>query len=210
MMIFGASGILFLGCAHHLNIDVTDTGIHLKPLVESIPINVGVYYGNDFRLYKTTQENNYTQDVTRICNIQLGQANVALFDFILSHLFENVTSIEQLPNELEKAEHIDLIIEPKVSDYLYSERMVFYEPAVHVYLEYTINFYSPDGMQKSQWTIYGESSKYKTLHGVEVMRRHTSVEELTQISMRQIAAQFLTDFCNQDPIKSLFDKPCQQ
>ena len=199
-----------MGCSHSLNINVDEIGNYSKPLIEKLPIKVGVYYGNDFRTYNTIQENDYTQSVTRISKIQLGKANIALFNFISSHLFENVTHIQQLPNELENLHNVDLLLEPKISNYEYIERTVFYEPAAQVNIAYIINFYSPDGKQISTWTISGESSRYITWHGIEVMRRHTSVKELTHLSMREVAAQFFADFCNQSDIKKHFDKQCNQ
>jgi len=210
IFIFVILGFLHLGCAHRLNINVDEIGHYSKPLIEPLPIKVGVYYGNDFRTYKTIQENDYTQGVTRISKIQLGKANIALFDYISSHLFENVISIQHFPNELENLKNIDLILEPKISNYDYSERTVFYEPAAQVNIEYRINFYSPDGKQIGTWTISGESSRYITWHGIEVMRRHTSVKKLTHLSMREVAAQFFADFCNQSDIKKHFDKKCKQ
>ncbi len=215
-----------LGCTHTLNINITEIGDYSQPLIEPLPINAGVYYGYDFRTYKTVQENFLADTsayflgntsgnhqglgVTRISKIQLGEANIALFDYILSHVFENLTPVQNFPNKSENRKSIDLLVEPTISNYIYSERAVFYEPAAWVRIEYTINFYSSDGLQIGTWTISGESSKYITLHGLEVLTRHSSSEELTQLAMRGIAAQFFAGFCNQSEIKMLFDNQCSQ
>ena len=209
---------LLLGCTHILNIEITEIGNYSQPLVEPLPIDVGVYYSNDFRTYKTVQENfladpsAYSQDVgvTRISKIQLGEANVALFDFILSHLFENLTSIQNIPNESENLTNIDLLVEPTISNYIYSERQVYFEPAAWVRIEYTINFYSPDGLLISTWALSGQSSKNITLHGIEILSGHTSSVELTQLAMREVAAQFFTGFCNQREIQKHFSEQCNQ
>lgn len=183
-----------------------------------MPINAGVFYGNDFRTYKTIQENFLADpsayspdvDVTRISKIQMGAANIALFDYILSHLFENHQSVKNLSNEAENLMNIDLIVEPTVSNYVYSERQVYFEPAAWVRIEYTINFFSPDGLQISTWTISGERSRKITLHGIEILRRHSSSVELTQLAMREVAAQFIAGFCNQRDIKNHFNEQCNQ
>ena len=208
---------LLIGCTQTLNINIDDIGNYSQPLNEPLPLNVGVYYGNDFRSYKTVQEN-FLADaspgaqggVTRISQIQLGQANVALFDFILSHLFENLTSIQNIPNESENLTNIDLLVEPTISNYIYSERQVYFEPAAWVRIEYTINFYSPDGLLISTWALSGQSSKNITLHGIEILSGHTSSVELTQLAMREVAAQFFTGFCNQREIQKHFSEQCNQ
>jgi len=218
LFIFFTTAFLPLGCTQNLNIKITQIGNYSQPLIEPLPIKVGVFYGNDFRTYKTTQQNfladpsAYSQDigVTRISKIQLGEANIALFDYILSHIFENVTSIQHLPDEHETLKNIDLIIEPTIRIYVYTERQVYFEPAAFVRIIYKINFYSPRGVKISTWEISAESSKYITLHGLEVLTRHSSSEELTQLAMRGIAAQFFTGFCNQNEIKNLFNRQCSQ
>jgi hypothetical protein len=219
LFIFFTPAFLLLGCTHTLNINITEIGNYSQPLIAPLAINAGAYYGNDFRTYKTIQENfladpsAYSQDigVTRISKIQLGQANIALFDYILSHIFENVTLIQHFPNETENLKNIDLIVEPTISNYIYSEyNERFAKTPTLVRIEYTINFYSPDGLQISTWTISGESSRNIKLQGIEVMFRHSFCAELTQLAMREVAAQFFAGFCNQSDIKKLFDKQCNQ
>ena len=214
LFIFFTPAFLLLGCTHTLDINMNEIGNYSPPLIDPLPINAGVYYGNDFRTYKTIQENfladpsAYSQDigVTRISKIQLGEANIALFDYILSHIFENLKSIQNFPNETENLKNIDLTI----SNYVYIERQVYFEPAAWVRIEYTINFYSPEGLQISAWKISGESSREIILHGIEILSGHTSSIELTQLAMREVAAQFIAGFCNQRDIKKLFDEQCNQ
>ncbi len=207
-----------LGCTQTLNININETGNYSQPLIEPLPINVGVLYGNDFRTYKTIQENFLADPsasspdvgVTRISKIQLGKANIALFDYILSHLFESLTSFQHFPNESENLKSIDLIVEPTISNYIYSERQVYFEPAAWVRIEYTINFYSPDGLHISTWSISGESSRNIILHGIEVLSGHSYCAELTQFAMRDVAAQFFVGFCNQREIQKHFYEQCSQ
>jgi len=179
------------------------------PLIEPLPINVGVYYGNDFRAYKKKQLNVYSQNVTSICNIQLGEANIALFDYILFNVFDNVTSIQQLPNKRHNFNNIDLIIEPTISDYAYAlaERS---DPEASAYITYEIRFYSPDDMQITSWTIHGEGFIPPRFQRKGPVLSRTWVVKLTQLAMREVAAQFMTDFCNQKDIQTLFHEQCNQ
>ena len=216
IFILFASAFLTLGCTQTLNIKITEIGNYSRPLIEPLPLNAGVYYRNDFRTYKTIQEN-FIADasapsygVTRISKIQLGEANIALFDYLLSHAFENLTSIKAFPNESENLKSIDLIVEPTISNYIYSERTAFFEPAAWVRIEYTINFYSPDGLQISTWTISGESSRYKTIYDITRLSRHSFSVELTQLAMREVATQFFAGLNNQSGINKLLDKRCDQ
>jgi hypothetical protein len=151
LFIFFIPAFLPFGCTNTFNINNTEIGNYPQPLIEPLPINVGVYYGNDFRTYKTIQENYFADGWARISKIQLGGANIALFDYILSHIFNNVTSIQHFPIEPENSKNIDLILEPTIIDYIYGES----ESADYVTIKYRINFYSPDGLQISTWSISG-------------------------------------------------------
>ena len=212
---------LLLGCTRTLNINITEIGNYSQPLIEPLPINVGVYYENDFRTYKTVQENFFSDPftssqeavVTRISKIQLGEANVALFDFILSHLFENLTSIQHIPNESENLKNIDLIVEPTISNYIYNEFPVSrFSSKIDtlVRIEYTINFHSPDDLLISTWTLSGESSRKIPHRGFVIFSSYTSSVELTQLAMREVAAQFFAGFCNQREIQKHFYEQCNQ
>ena len=65
-----APALLLLGCTYTWNINITNIDDYPLPLIEPLPINVCVYYGNDFRTYKKIQLNDYSQEVTSICNMQ--------------------------------------------------------------------------------------------------------------------------------------------
>ena len=65
-----APALLLLDCTYTRNINITKIGDYPLPLIEPLPINVCVYYGNDFRTYKKMQLNDYSQEVTSICNMQ--------------------------------------------------------------------------------------------------------------------------------------------
>jgi hypothetical protein len=204
-----APAFFLLGCTHTLNINVTEIDNYPQPLIEPLPINVGVYYGDDFRTYKTTQINGYPEEFTRICNIRLGKANISLFDTIMHSVFENVTSLQHFPNELVNLKNIDLILEPKISDYTYIAVELAW-PEATIYITYEIKFYLPDGKQISTWTISGKSYLPPRSETGVIVHGKRSIIKLTKLAMREVAAQFFTGFCDQDQIDKLYYIQCKQ
>ena len=199
-----------------LNINISDIGNYPQPLIEPLPINVAVYYGNDFRSYKTVQTNDHPEGFNKICNIQLGQANIALFDYILSNAFKNVTSFKSFPNQRVNLKNIDLLLEPKITDYTY-KAVELAEPEASINITYEIKFYSPAGEQIGTWVISGKSYLPPRLHRDATTHLETWYQKeqwwiirLTQLAMREVAARFLTDFCNQKDIQKLFYEQCNQ
>ena len=197
MFIFGCSGM------QSCNINITEIDTYPQPLFEPLRLKVGAYYGDKFRTFDIIQQfKNPGMDLTEICNIQMGKANIALFDYILSVVFEKVTPVQHLPKGSDHLKDIELIIEPTVHSYIY-ERTTTHFGYIHII--YEINVYSPEAEQIDYWRIKGSGHvpiifSFKPSHIVKT----------TQVAMREVAAKFMTDFCKQGEIKKLFFNQCNQ
>jgi len=200
-----ATIFFFFSCTKIHNIEINDIGTYPPALIEPLPLKVGVYYGNDFGTFETTQKVEVAEaGFTFIHNIKMGKANVALFNYILSAVFEKVTPVQHLSDGSGHNQGIDLVIEPTVHSYTYPNPTA---DGVYIHIIYAINFYLPEGEQISSWRIKG--SGHAPLK-VEFKTETSQVVELTQIAMRDVTAKFITDFCNQADIKKLFYSQCNQ
>ena len=178
--------------------EINEIGPYPQPLIERLPIKMGVYYDNDFSTVEITQE-------TAPENIKMGKANIALFDYILSHVFKEITIVQNFPEEIENIANIDLIIEPNIKDYSSYYVIGFIDSEYHVDITYEITFYSPIGKPIASWTIKGKGIVIYSFSSLK-----TLAKKATNIAMGEVAAKFMTDFCNQVDIKRLFYKECCQ
>ena len=195
----------FFSCTRTFNIEINDVGTYPQPLFEPLPIKVGVYYGNDFGTFETTQKVELVDTgMSYIENIKMGKANIALFDYVLSIVFEKVTPVQYLSKGSDHKKDIDLIIEPTVHSYSIPNLTV---DGPYIHIIYLINFYLPEGEQISSWRIKGSGHVPPR---IELKHETTAVVELTQMAMREVAVKFITDFCNQGDIKKLFYNQCNQ
>ena len=198
-----ATTFFFFSCTKIHNIEINEIETYPPALIEPLPLKVCVYYGNDFDTFETTQKVEVAEaGLTFIHNIKMGKANVALFNYILSAVFEKVTPVQHLSDGSDHKQDIDLIMEPTVDSYTYPNPTA---DGVYIHIIYAINFYLPEGEQISSWRIKG--SGHAPLK-VEFKTETSQVVELTQIAMRDVAAKFITDFCNQADIKKLFYSQC--
>lgn len=196
------------------NVEINEIGTYPHPLIESLPIKVGVYYGNDFGTFETTQKvelgDGKSTIFTYIYNTKMGKANIALFDYILSIVFEKVTTVQYLSKGSDHKKDIDLIVEPTVHSFTHPSATDPNDPNVYgvniIHIIYAINFYLPEGEQISSWSIKGSGTVLPKFG----LMNETIVVELTQRAMRQVAAKFITDFCNKVEIKKLFYNQCNQ
>ena len=208
--LFAFAFFIFSCSTKTFNIEINKIGTYPHPLIEPLPIKVGVYYGNDFGTFETTEKVEMKDARTRgtvftfIYNTKMGKANIALFDYILSTLFEKVTPLQYLSKGSDHKKDIDLIVEPTVQTFTHISPT---DPTVYgtniIYIIYAINFYLPEGEKIGSWSIEGGGYALPRLN-------ETAVVELTQMAMREVAAKFMTDFCNQVDIKKLFYNQCNQ
>jgi hypothetical protein len=186
------------------NINITDIAPYPQSLFEPLQINVGAYYGEEFRTFDTIQHYQVPgMDLSRVCKIQIGKANIALFEYILSNVFEKVKPIQFLSKGFEHLKDVDLIIEPTVHNYNYTTNV----DSVNIHIIYAINFFLPGGEHISSWSIEGSGHVPPRF---ELKCDTTAVTELNKMAMRDVAAQFMTGFCNQIDIQKHFYKQCNR
>jgi len=98
-----------------------------------------------------------------------------------------------------------LFIEPNIKDYYSYYVIGFIDSEYHVEITYVITFYSPIGKPIGSWTIKGKGI---VIYSASLPQ--TLAKKATNIAMNEVAAKFMTDFCNQLDIKKLFYKECCQ
>jgi len=188
---------LILSCSRH-NYTVPEGEHYPKPLLKPLPLKIGVYYNDDFRKYEST----YYVSEYASHNIRLGKANIALFDYILPHVFEEVTPVQHLSEANEDMGNFDIILEPSITSYSCNlDHIRGWEVKCQVDITYAITFYSLNSMQLGTWSINAE--------GFASGGWAPNIDA-TQSAMRDLAAQFMTGICKDMTTKELFDKYCNK
>lgn len=199
--LFSCSKVLF-------KVDIDEIGTYPQPLIQPLPIRVGVYYGNVFGTSQTiikVKHSPTSSDYEYFVNAKMGKANIALFNYIFSHVFKEVTFIQNFREESENLADIDIIIKPKVKDCSSYHVVGLSKCEYHLFLKYFIMFYLPNKKPIGSWTIKGEG-----FVPYDMSFPQTLAKEGINIAMGEVAAKFMTDFCNQASIKKLFYNECNQ
>lgn len=186
------------------NINVAEIRLPPQPLVEPLPFNVGVHYSEDFCTFDTIQQIRIADfGITSVYKITLGKANIALFDYILSHAFEQVTPAQHSSEDSKVTKHIDIIIEPTVAWYsLLTSPNMF-----SVRIAYAITLRIPDGERLKPQFVTGHKS---VPTGKSFKPVATILTELTEMAMREVAAEFMTGFCSRTEIRKFLYNQCNQ
>jgi len=158
-----------------------------EPLVEPLPLDVALYFSEDFANYR------YREDVAGDAkwDIDLGKANVALFESVSRRLFRTATRVSARPTGADAAK-FNAVIEPSVAAFEFSLPSQSATEQYSVWIRYTVKVFRPDGEPLTDWTIsaYGES-------GSTMLRPARSMEQATILALRDAAATLIVSFATE-------------
>ncbi|MEE9255289.1 MAG: hypothetical protein V3U43_10160 [Pseudomonadales bacterium] len=124
------------------------------PVLDPIPLTIGVYYSDDFRAYV------YAERIPRKGTIEIkaGAANVRLFDRVLPGMF---TGVVHLLGPLDTGEGVDAIFIPTLEDFQIALPHQTHNDFSEVWIKYQLKLMAPDGEAIASWKLvaYGKSPK---------------------------------------------------
>lgn len=174
---------LLAGCDQALVVPTTFP----EPLVEPLPLDVALHFTDEFAGYR------YREDVPGDAkwDIELGRANVALFESVSRRLFRSATRVPARPGGAEAARY-DVIIEPSVAGFEFALPAQSATDQYSVWIRYTVKVFRPDGTELTALNIsaYGESD-------ATMLRPARSMEQATILALRDAAAVLAVNFANE-------------
>lgn len=176
------SALCLTGVACTQNVQVETT--FPEPLVEPLPVTVGIHYTEELTQYSYSEE--LPEDSTD-WNFNIGSANQLLFESIFSEVFTGA-----IPVSGRAADGVVAVLEPGIEAFEFSLPRHSRSDQYGVWINYTLNVYGPDGELRANWPVkgYGEvdSRRFK---GNETMK-HATV-----LAMRD-AATIIIDSLDRD------------
>jgi hypothetical protein len=182
---FRGSGLRFFGlCALTLTLCCCSTALRVdgafpRPVVASLPIDVGVYYDESLRQYAFEKEADAN---SAAWNIVIGPAHVQLFDQLFQPLFENLVHLDELSSG-SAARQVKVIIKPSIDEYTLSTPGDTATEFYVVEIRYKLAFYSPAGEFVRGWSYSGRGRSRSELFSTD-----ESVQKATVAAMRDAAA----------------------
>jgi hypothetical protein len=170
----------------------TDSSVPV-PLVEPMPITVGIYYSEDFSKAAHNEERWGTD-----WKVDLGPYHVRMAEKLFASEFRETTRVEDLKS-LPADPPYRAIIEPRIEQYSFITPRDTGAKYFAVTIRYRLNVYAPNGVLADSLTFTGYGSNSSgtgmTSTGPMVLA--------TKAAMRDAAAKFLVQFPEQDVAKKL-------
>lgn len=184
---------LLVGCGGTVvNVD----GRFPDPLVEPIPLKMGVFYSDQFRNY-----NHQIADRKKgSYNISTGSSQVRLFDTLLNEFFAGTRQLSALPS-ITKPVAVDAVLAPEVEELQFTIPRETRTQVFEIWIKYRINLYSGQGDPLLNWpiTAYGKTPK------AFMKSREEALEQAAVEALRDAGANFATSFSRLPELRRWLD-----
>lgn len=168
------------------------------PLITQLPLNMGVYYEDQFRNYIYTENSEDRPN----WSIDSGASQVDLFNQVLPSMFISVVPVDGLTAA--ESSNIDAILVPHIDEMQfampYETKTEFYE----VWIKYKLNLHDKNGDLIAEWPVtgYGKSS-------IEFLKsRDEGLQTAINSAFRDIGAKFSLNFSRVTEVRQwLASKP---
>lgn len=183
-----AAGVLALGACTS---SVTVESEFPTPLVEPLPVRMGVIYDDDLKNYvyaeAVPEQSKWT--------IALGDANVAMLKPLFSTMFASVQEVENVPVQgIPAAGELDGVIRPTLEKFEFDVPVGERDKFVEVWIQYKLTLYKPDGAVVTEWPVSGYG-KAELAHS-----REASVNQAAIVALRDVGAAISTKFATQPDV----------
>jgi hypothetical protein len=191
---FAAAAVL-IGSA--CSSDVTVRQAFPTPLVERLPLRVAVVYAPELTSYVYKEKAARDRD----WSVQLGEANVRMFDSVFGGLFAEARRVSALPAAATEMPGLDAIVAPTIDAFEYSLPSQSATDQYAVWIRYNLDVYAPDGQLIVRWPVsaYGQS-------GTGGLSDEESMARATVLALRDAAATIATGFPRQQKIRDVLLK----
>jgi hypothetical protein len=181
--------IFITGCAHTVDV----TGEFPEPVIEPLPLTVGVRYSTELRSYVHVEDPILDSEWT----IRLGEANLSMFRTLFAAMFATVVELDAtMPGE--GAEGVDAIIEPKLEDLEFMVPQQSGNDQYTVWLRYNLRILKPNGQLIGDWrvTAYGQEDE-----GAMGMGDEDAMHEAAITALRDAATNIIIGFTSAPGVK---------
>jgi hypothetical protein len=181
--------LLVSGCS--LN-EVVVEGEFPSPLLDKLPVTLGVYYKPEFREHEFYDEATSRGESDWV--VKTGAAQVKMYNTLLEGMFERVVLLNELPRKARVAEvgkqAVDAILVPAVSELQYSIPTHTKINVFEIWMRYRYELYSASGEQLADWTM----TAYGKTPTAFLRSAEAAVNLAAVVALRDAGANFAVNF----------------
>ncbi len=179
--------------------EVVVKGQFPQPVLEKLPVTLGVYYNPEFRNHEFFDRSTTRGESDWI--VRTGDAQTQMYDTLLGGMFERVIYLNELPREDRVdsvgAEKVDAVLVPHVDELQYSIPRHTKINVFEIWMRYRYELYSPEGVVLADWTM---TSYGKTPTAFQ-RSAEAAVNLAAIVALRDAGANFAVNFSGVPEVK---------
>ncbi|MEE4660087.1 MAG: hypothetical protein V2J89_06445 [Halieaceae bacterium] len=190
---------LVLACSGCVN-QVVVEGTFPQPVLEKLPLTLGVYYDPEFQSHEFFDEAKSRAETDWI--VRTGEAQVEMYNTLLPGMFEKVVMLNNIPERTRVnealAQGIDAVLVPHVAELQYSIPTQTKVNVFEIWMRYRYELYSPEGELVAEWTM----TSYGKTPTAFLQSAEAAVNLAAVVALRDAGANFAMNFANVPEVKS--------
>lgn len=127
------------------------------PLIEPLPLTLGVWFDHDFAKHEFHEEAKSRKESSWI--VQTGNAQVQMWDGLLAGMFEHVVHLKHKPGAGQSDPSVDGVLVPHVEELQYTIPAHTQIKVYEIWMRYRFELVTMDGTLIAEWsmTSYGKT-----------------------------------------------------
>lgn len=154
LLLYATLLCLLLGCGPA---KVVVQGNFPPPLIEPLPLTLGLWFGDDFAKHEFFDEPTNKKDSSWI--VHTGAAQVQMWNSLLAGMFEKVVHLKNKPGPGQSNPNVDGVLIPHVEELQYAIPAHTNVKVYEIWMRYRFELVTGDGESIAQWTMtsYGKT-----------------------------------------------------
>jgi hypothetical protein len=158
------------------------------PLIEPLPLTLGVWYGDDFARHAFFDEASSRGESSWVVNT--GEAQVQMWDRLLAGMFKKVVRLKNKPAAGQANAGIDAVLIPHVDELQYTIPTHTHLKVYEIWMRYRFELVATNGEPIAEWSMacYGKTP-------TAFLQGHQEAVNLAAVmALRDAGANFATNF----------------
>jgi hypothetical protein len=177
--------VLLSGCGP-ARVDVK--GSFPRPLVEQLPLTLGVWYGEDFASHEFFEESKSRSESSWI--VRTGEAQVQMWDTLLDGMFSTVVHMKGKPGPGQLNQSVDAVLIPHVDELQYAIPAQTNIKVYEIWMRYRLELVTTGGKPIAEWTM----AAYGKTPTAFMQSDEAAVNLAAVMALRDAGANFATSF----------------
>ena len=177
--------LLLTGCGTS---KVVVKGQFPEPLMEKLPLTLGIWYGEDFRNHEFFDDAAGRSESKWL--VQTGNAQVQMLDILLNGMFVNVVPMKAKPEPGALNQVVDAVLIPHVDELQYAIPAHTNVKVYEIWMRYRYELVTTSGEPIADWTM----TSYGKTPTAFLQSNEAAVNLAAVVALRDAGANFIVNF----------------